>query len=108
MRAASLREFIEFLELRTTQGVSGEYKKEYVSVYKCRAYLRKSAPSYDKDGVDAMELFKGVSRTFQIRRSDKVNEKQVLVYAGDRYEILMIQPNADDNSLLIQVRKINK
>lgn len=108
MRAGSLRDFVVFKELQTTLGESGAQKKEYVTKYSCRASCKKSAPSYDKDGVDAFEKFTGVSRSFYIRLTDKVNERQIIEFRNESYEILLIHTNYEDRSLLIQTRKINK
>lgn len=108
MRAGSLREFITFIELHKTQTPSGAFKEEWVEVYKCRAFLKKSSPVYDKDGVNAHELYQGTNRYMVVRNNKKINEKQRLVWKGDVYEILLIQPQYDDNTLLIQVRRHNE
>lgn len=107
MRAGSLREFLDFRELVQVQKPSGAIKQEWESVYQCRAYLKKSSPVYDKDGVDAKELYQGTNRYFIIRRTDKVTEKQRIYWNGGAYSILLIQPNIDDNTLLLQVRQLN-
>lgn len=107
MRAGNLRQFLEFKELQKVQRPSGSFQNEWVTVYKCRAEILKSSPIYDKDGVDAKEIFQGTNRFMKIRNTSRVNEKQRVVWKGSEYEILVINPQIDDNTLRLQLRQID-
>lgn len=107
MRAGTMREFLTFLEYIEEQTPSGAIKKSWVEVYSCRGILMKALPSYDKDGVNANEIYNGATLTFRVRNTSKINESQRLRYRNNEYEIILIYPNHEDNSLQIQVKRRN-
>lgn len=106
MKAGLLREILTFKELRKVQSPSGSVKKEYVSVFTCRAFRRKMSAVVDKDGVNAMEQFIGRIIIFQVRNYPIIKEYQRVIYRDQEYEIKLIDPQSD-NSLLLTLEKLN-
>jgi len=108
MKAGSMREHLTFHELKKTQSLSGAVKKEWSQVYSCRGFYKKSSPTYDKDGVDARELYQGETIFIIVRETTLINESHRVGYKGFMYEIILIIPIHADNTLQLQLRKINE
>lgn len=109
MRAGRMRETLIFLELKETQTPSGAVKKEWTEVYKCRAMYKRASPVYDKDGVNAKELFRGDNIYMIVRMADAVNDLLRVKHNGIMYEIIPpIEPNYTDRTLQIQIRRYNE
>lgn len=107
MKAGLLREILTFKELRKVQSPSGSVKKEYVTVFTCKAFRRKMSAVVDKDGVNAMEQFIGRIIIFQVRNYPIIKEYQRVIYRDQEYDIKLIDPQSD-NSLLLTLEKLNK
>ena len=108
MKAGSMRERLTFHELKKTQSLSGAVRKEWSQVYSCRGFYKKSAPVYDKDGVEARELYQGETIFMIVRETTLINENQRVGYKGFMYEIILVIPIHSDNTLQLQLRKINE
>ncbi len=107
MKAGSMREHLTFYDLTETQTPSGATKKAWVETYKCRAFYKKSAPTYDKDGVEAREVYQGDTVFMIVRETAKINEKQRIGYKNLMYEIILIMPIHSDHTLQLQLKRIN-
>ena len=107
MKAGSMREHLTFYDLTETQTPSGAVKKAWVETYKCRAYYKKSSPVYDKDGVEAREVYQGDTVFMIVRETAKINEKQRVGYKNLMYEIILIMPIHSDHTLQLQLKRIN-
>ena len=109
MRAGSMRERLTFLEEVETQTPSGAIKREWIEIYSCRAFYRKSSPVYDKDGVEARERFKGDNLYMIIRKNKKVHDLMRVRYNNTIYEVIPpIKPNHTDHTLEVQIRRLNE
>lgn len=107
MRAGNLREHIYFKELQKTQQSSGAVKENWYIVYSCRAELLKTTPIYDKDSVNAKEIFQGTTKYFRVRRNKIIKEEQRVVWDGREFDIISIDQNMNDNTYRLYVRQRN-
>lgn len=107
MKAGSMREHLTFYDLMETQTPSGATKKAWEETYKCRAFYKKSSPVYDKDGVEAREVYQGDTVFMIVRETSKINEKQRVGYKNLMYEIILIMPIHSDHTLQLQLKRIN-
>lgn len=103
-----MREFLDFYEMRETTSPSGAFKREWVKVFSRRAMFKRSRPVYDKDGVEARELYRGATLSMVIRMDNQVHTGLRVTYKGDKYEILLIEPNHRDRTNTIQIRRLNE
>lgn len=108
MKAGSMREHLTFYDLTETQSPSGAIKKTWVQTYKCRGFYKKSSPVYDKDGVEAREVYQGDTVFMIVRETSSINEKQRIGYKSLMYEIILIAPIHTDNTLQLQLKRINE
>lgn len=109
MRAGSMREQLVFYRLQKTQTPSGATKEDWVEEYRCRARYQKATPVYDKDGVDARELFRGDNIYMIVRGTNRINDLMRVKYAGRMHSIIPpIEPNHADHTIQIQIRRINE
>ena len=108
MRAGQMREHLSFLEYTEIQTPSGAVKKEWVETYKCRGIFKRSSPVYDKDGVEARELYQGTTIYFIVRATKKIHERMRVRYGDFVYEIILIEPNHSDHTLKLQVKRYNE
>lgn len=108
MRAGAMRELLQFSEHSETQTSTGSVQKEWMQTYTCRAMLKRTSPVFDKDGVAAREDYQGVNQYFIIRMTTSINEKMRISHNGYVYEIVLIEPNYSDRTLLIQTRRVNE
>lgn len=109
MRAGSMRERLTFLEYQEYQTPSGAMKREWVEVYTCRAMYKRASPVYDKDGVEAKEMFRGDNIYMIVRKTDKISDSMRVKYNGNVCEIIPpIEPNHTDHTLQIQMRRVNE
>ena len=105
MRAGLLRDIIDFLEPEETQGATGFVKKEYKSVYTCKAYRKKNSVILD-DEMNASESFKETVMIFQVRYHPVIKENMHIRFNGSEYDIKLIDPQVD-NTYLITCKKVN-
>lgn len=103
-----MREFLDFYEMRETTSPSGAFKREWVKVFSRRAMFKRSRPVYDKDGVEAREMYRGATLSMDIRMDNQVHMGLRVKYKGDKYEILLIEPNHRDRTNTIQIRRLNE
>lgn len=108
MKAGDMREFLDFYEMRETTSPSGAFKRDWVKVFSRRAMFKRSRPVYDKDGVEARELYRGATHYMVIRMDNEVHTGLRVGYKGDRYEIILIEPNHRDRTSTIQIRRLNE
>lgn len=108
MKAGDMREFLDFYEMRETTSPSGAFKRDWVKVFSRRAMFKRSRPVYDKDGVEARELYRGATHYMVIRMDNEVHTGLRVGYKGDRYEIILIEPNYRDRTNTIQIRRLNE
>ena len=108
MRAGAMRETLVFSEHTETQTASGAVVKTWVEKYTCRAMIKRSSPVFDKDGVEAKEEYTGVNMYFIVRMASVIHEKMRVKYGSYQYEILLMEPNYSDRTLLIQTRRVNE
>lgn len=108
MRAGDMREFLDFYEMRETTSPSGAFKRDWVKVFSRRAMFKRSRPVYDKDGVEARELYRGATHYMVIRMDNDVHTGLRVGYKGNRYEIILIEPNHRDRTNTIQIRRLNE
>lgn len=108
MRAGSMRERLIFYALNEVQTSSGAVKKTWVPVYNCRGFYKRSSPVYDKDGVEAKELYRGETIFMIVRETSQINANYRVGYKGFMYEIILIAPIHSDNTMELQLRKINE
>ena len=108
MRAGAMRETLVFSEHTETQSASGAVVKNWVEKYRCKAMIKRSSPVFDKDGVEAKEEYTGVNMYFIVRMASVIHEKMRVKYGSYQYEILLMEPNYSDRTLLIQTRRVNE
>ena len=108
MRAGAMRELLQFSEHSETQTSTGSVQKEWMQTYTCRAMLKRTSPVFDKDGVEAKEEYSGVNLYFIVRMADVIHEKMRVKHGAYQYEILLMEPNYSDRTLLIQTRRVNE
>lgn len=108
MKAGAMREFLDFYEMRETTSPSGAFKRDWVKVFSRRAMFKRSRPVYDKDGVEARELYRGATHSMIIRMDNQVHTGLRVKYKGDIYEILLIEPNHRDRTNTIHIRRLNE
>lgn len=107
MRAGLLREMLIFKSPVETRSPTGAIKKEYEEVFRCRASRRKMTLIADKDGVSAMEQFIGQTLVFQVRNYPTIKENQHVEYNSKEYNLKMITPQLNDNSLILTLDRID-
>jgi len=108
MRAGAMREFLDFYERQSSTSESGAVKHEWVNTFSRRAAFKSSKPVYDKDGVEARELYRGQTIYMVIRMDCDIKDTHRIKYKGDMYEIILIKPNYNDRTYEIQMRKLNE
>lgn len=108
MKAGDMREFLDFYEMRETLSPSGAFKRDWVQVFSRRAMFKRSKPVYDKDGVEAREMFKGATHNMVLRMDSKITTSLRVAYSGNMYEIVLIEPNHRDRTYTIQIRRLNE
>lgn len=108
MRAGLLREVAIFKEPQYTQTATGGVSKQYVPVYKCRAYKKRFSNVTDRAKLEAKEEFYGHFGVIQVRYSPKINDQQIVEFQGVNYKIILLDRNIADNTYLVNVNKINE
>lgn len=108
MRAALLREKLVFLEETKSQSPSGFEKKEWAPVYRCKAYKKNTASKISSDEMNAKEVFKGVVFIFQVRNCKLIKTTQRVEYNNEVYQIDLLDPRIQDNTLFIHLSKVNQ
>lgn len=105
MRAGSLREPVDFLDLKEKQGASGFVKKDYEVVYSCKACKKRNTVKLD-DEMNASEAFKETTIVLQVRFHPVIKEGMRIRFNGSEYDIKLIDPQTD-HTYLITCKKIN-
>ena len=59
-------------------------------------------------GVEAKEEYTGVNMYFIVRMASVIHEKMRVKHGSYQYEILLMEPNYSDRTLLIQTRRVNE
>ena len=108
MKAGDMREFLDFYEMGETNSPSGAFKRDWVKVFSRRAMCKRSKPVYDKDGVEAREMYRGATHYVDIRMDNDVHTGLRVGYKGDSDEIILIEPNHRDRTNTIQIRRLNE
>lgn len=108
MKAGEMREFLDFYEMRETRSPSGAFRREWVKTFSRRAMLKRSRPVFDKDGVDAREMYIGATHNMVLRMDNGIHTGLRVGYAGDSYEIILIEPNHRDRTISIPIRRVNE
>lgn len=107
MRAGLLRETLVFKSPVETKDVTGAVDLEYEEIFQCRASRRNMTLVTNKDGVSAMEQFTGQTLEFQVRNYPVIKENQHVEYNGNEYNLKMINHQISDNSLILNLEKID-
>lgn len=102
--SGTLTETLNFYRVVETQSESGFKKTEERFLFSTRAYRTKNKENYE---VDAKELFHVTELKFQFRYRD-VKETDIVVYNGERYRIISIDPYRAQNQITIVIAKINE
>lgn len=92
MQAGQLKEVISIYKHQTTVTEFGEQITDYVFKYKTRARINYNRGS--RDNVNN-EIFHATEREFIVRIYVKVKEEDRILYNGQYYTILSIQPDPD-------------
>jgi len=94
-----------FKEIQNTQSNSGAVTKTKIELFKCKAAKVKDTGSYS---VDAKELFHSNSLDFKIRFNKLVNDKLIVNYENNDYNITSFDRNLFENTVNITIDKINE
>lgn len=105
VQAGQLTEKLSFYKVVEVQSESGFKHNEEVFLFTCRAYRMKNKERYV---VNADELFHTNELTFKMYYRKDVEETCIVVYEGERYRIVSIDPYKPENQLTIIITKINE
>lgn len=108
MRAGQFREQVIFYEPRTTRTASGAVDTTYEEVWRCRAHVVRFSNTTDKDRTDAGEAFYGSFGVIRTRNYPKIKDNQRVMMRGMMYQIILMLPPRNDNTLEINITKINE
>jgi SPP1 family predicted phage head-tail adaptor len=103
--AGTLLYKLVFKEIQNTQSDSGAVIKTKVELFKCKAAKVKNTGKLD---VNAKELFHSNSLDFKIRFNKLLNDKLIVNYENDDYNITSFDINKFDNTVSITIDKINE
>ena len=102
--AGTLRYKLTFYEEVETQTDSGFIQKVKTEIYVCKAAKVKSSGSFNEN---AKEQFHSNTTNYKVRYNKLINENQIVKIDNQDYNILFLDRNLFDNSLLITVEKLN-
>lgn len=105
MQAGLLKYPIKLFDRVMHQTASGFPNEQDELLYQCRANLRKQLQSFDKDGLQAHEMFNAQTLTLQVRNDRRLARARELEWNGMRFFIVMQRPNLDRTTDLICKRK---
>lgn len=105
MRAGRLIYLLEFIGIVKEQSPSGFESETEKVLFKCRGAIKKQFAVFDKDGLMAKEQFFGERITFQVRTNKLLSQATRLRYAGETYEITMLQPSIDRTTFVTCKKK---
>jgi len=94
-----------FKEIQNIQSNSGAVTKTKVELFKCKAAKVKNSGNYL---VDAKELFHTNTLDFKIRYNKLLNDKLIIQYENNDYNITSFDRNLFDNTVNITIEKINE
>lgn len=102
--AGSLKYKLIFKSVIEVQSASGFVTKSKEDLFTVKAAKLKSEGELKKD---AKELFYSKIITFKIRYNRLVNTDLIIEYNNDEYRIISIDENKYENSLILDIEKIN-
>jgi len=105
LAAGLLKDYITFEKSQTVVSASGARTTEWVSSYKCKAYIPRI--SSKSQVVNNEETYTG-SITMTIRKVKDINRKWRFLYNSDYYSISDIQFNRSDRTYVIIGERINE
>jgi SPP1 family predicted phage head-tail adaptor len=108
MRAGLLTERLTFLGSTSVKSDTGAIKKEWASVYSCKAYKHKTSILSDRDGLNAKEVFNGYNLVFQVRYNPVLDESQRVEYMGKLYKIIPPLDYQRDNTYILTVTRVDE
>jgi hypothetical protein len=108
MRRGLLRDRVTFYRLVRTQTDSGSMRIDREKVWSCKAHAERFSNVTDKDKIDAKEQFYGSFGVLRVHNYPKIKEDQIVEYRGVMYQIILIVPRFSDNTLAINVTKLNE
>lgn len=103
--AGKLREKLDFYKIQEVQSESGYKRTEEVFMFTAKAERTKNKENFV---IDAEELFHSVYLTFRLRFRKEVDETNIVVYKGNRYRIISLNPWEVDGEITIMLEKINE
>lgn len=107
MRAGSFKEIFTFQECREQQGATGFVSKLWMDVFTCKGMKKKQTAS-PGDEMNASEVFIENTVIFQTYRYPSINDTQRIRWNGATWRIVLLDPQAFDNSYLITCKKENE
>lgn len=108
MRRGLLRDRATFYTLTRTQTPYGSVTTQREKVWSCKAFAERFSNVTDKDKIDAKEQFYGSFGVLRVHNYPKIKEDQIVEYRGIFFKIILIVPRFSDNTLAINVTKINE
>lgn len=108
MRAGQFRERVEFFAPKEERTTSGSLKVEYEKVWECRAHVVRFSNTTDKDRQEAGEAFFGSFGVIRTRNYPAIKDDQRVLMRGVWYQIILLLPPRSDNTLEINITKINE
>lgn len=108
MRAGQFREPVEFFEPISVRTQFGSSSTSYKKVWECRAHIVRFSNTTDKDRQDAGEAFFGSFGVIRTRNYPVIKDNQRVLMRGVWYQIILLLPPRNDNTLEINITKINE
>lgn len=109
MRAGQLIERATFYEPKSVQSETGAVRTEYVPVFSCKCSVERFSNTTDKDRTDAREAFFGHFGVIRTRNYPKIKDNMRVELRGVMYQIILLPPpRTSDNTLGINITKINE
>ena len=105
MKAGLLKEKITILKPRVEKTQTGAQKMIYEDFYETRTHVINNSGNRENNSG---EVFYSNNKTFIVRSYVPVNEHMIILYRGNKYKILSIDPNLWFGNLEIQTEKINE
>lgn len=104
MVSGHLKYTLKFFEKQKTQTPSGAIKEAEVELFKQKAALIKDDEKFE---INAKENFYSVKLKFKMRYNKAINEDLLVQFENKKYRIKSLIENKFDNSLTIEIEKIN-
>ena len=107
MRAGLLKERICISKPVEEQKKSGFVKKEFVDYMSCKAWRKRQTAS-PGDGINAKEEFIENTIILQIRFDPRIKETHRIAYRCNKYDIVLLDFQIQDNTYIVTAKKINE